>query len=479
MKQQDIRRVLDEHDVRPSRSLGQNFLVDENVARWIVAQLDIQPEDCVVEVGPGTGALTEHIAPLCRKLVLVEFDARLAAYQKERWVADEHVEVHHADGASWDPRPLFAERPVKFMGNLPYSAGGAILQNFLSSPSAVSRAVVMLQKEFIDRILAQPGDDAYGLLSLRIQKDWVPRALKTVPPEAFHPRPKIDSTVMLLEPRDRASLPPFDGRLMDELMRRCFAQRRKQMKNQLPPEPPWAEVAARVGVSPTARPEELGLAEWVALARAYDGNPLADIPQTDGELFDVVDENDRVIAQKTRRYVHENNLVHRAVHILVFNRHRDCLLQKRSVWKDRHPGVWDSSAAGHVDAGESYDEAARRELREELGIDDARLIHIGTLPPSEETGWERLALYMAAHSGAVRYPAAEIEAVLPFPAAVIDHWIERAPEDFACSFIRCWRLAAPLLHSETPAEPPAEADAEKTPPGTLEGGSPLVPGGEP
>ncbi len=452
MKPQEIRRVLDDFDVRPSRSLGQNFLVDENVARWIVAQLDIEPGDCVVEVGPGTGALTEHIAPLCRKLILVEFDARLAEYQKKRWESDAHVEVFHADGACWDPRPLFAERPVKFMGNLPYSAGGAILQNFLSSPSAVSRAVVMLQKEFIDRILARPGDEAYGLLSLRVQKDWTPRALKTVPPEAFHPRPKIDSTVMLLEPRDRASLPPFDDRLMDELMRRCFAQRRKQMHKQLPASPPWADVAERLGIRPTARPEELGLDEWIALTRAYDPHPLADVPQKESEMFDVVDAEDHVVGQATRGEVHAQNLMHRAVHVLVFNKRRDCLLQKRSMWKDRHPGVWDSSAAGHLDAGETYEEAARRELAEELGIGDAPLVYAGSLPPSAETGWEHIALYLAGHAGSVRFPAAEIEAVLPFPAAVIDRWIACRPEDFASSFVSCWKLAAPLLAQHRPEE---------------------------
>ena len=119
MKPSEIRNVLEDHEVRPSKSLGQNFLTDENVARWIVEQLEIRPQDCVVEVGPGTGSLTEHAVPLCRKLVLVEFDSRLAEYQKERWAGDPHVEVHHADGASWDPRGLFAEAPVKFLGNLP------------------------------------------------------------------------------------------------------------------------------------------------------------------------------------------------------------------------------------------------------------------------------------------------------------------------------------------------------------------------
>lgn len=446
MNASQILEVLHQFEVSPSKSLGQNFLIDENIARWIVSQLDIQPHDCVVEVGPGTGALTEHMVPLCRKLILVEFDARLAEYQRTRWADTPHVEVHHADGATWDPRRLFAEQPVKFMGNLPYSAGGAILANFLTSPCACSRAVVMLQKEFIDRIMAKPGDDAYGLLSLRVQMDWVPKALKTVPPEAFSPRPKIDSTVMLLTPRNPHELPPYDHRLMDELMRRCFSQRRKQMRKQLPETPEWEEVSEQIGVPYTARAEELGLEQWVGLTRAYDPHPLKDIAQKADELFDVVDEQDQVLRQATRREVHEQGLMHRAVHVLVFSRkNHDCLLQKRSAFKDCHPGVWDSSAAGHLDAGEDYDSAAVRELREELGIEDAKLIKVGTIPPSEATGMEHITLYAAMQDGKVHFPAAEIEGVIPFPPKMIDAWLERRPQDFASSFALCWKAVRNML----------------------------------
>lgn len=440
MNAAQIRQVLEDYGVSPSKSLGQNFLIDENVARWIVGQLEIETDDCVVEVGPGTGALTEFIAPLCRKLILVEFDARLADYQRSRWADSDHVEVFHADGATWDPRRLFAEQPVKFMGNLPYSAGGAILANFLTSPCACRRAVVMLQKEFVDRILASPGDEAYGLLSLRIQMDWIARPLKTIPPEAFSPRPRIDSTVMLLTPRPVGDLPPFDHRLMDELMRRCFSQRRKQMHRHLPPCPAWKEVAPRLGISLTARPEELGLSQWVSLTNAYDSHPLSGIAQKDDELFDVVDGEDRVLRQATRQEVHSQGLMHRAVHVLVFNKNRDCLLQKRSHLKDRQPGVWDSSAAGHLDAGEDYLSAARRELEEELGIPDVRLIPVGSLSPCEKTGWEHVALYVARYDGKIRFPAAEIEGVLPFPPSLIDLWLARRPQDFASSFALCWQL---------------------------------------
>lgn len=448
MNATQIHQVLDTFAVTPSKSLGQNFLIDENIARWIVSQLNIQPEDCVVEVGPGTGALTEHIAPMCRKLILVEFDARLADYQRKRWADCPHVEIHNADGASWDPRRLFAEQPVKFMGNLPYSAGGAILSNFLTSPCACERAVVMLQKEFIDRILAQPGDEAYGLLSLRIQMDWIPRALKTVPPEAFSPRPKIDSTVMLLTPRPPLDNPPYDHKLMDELMRRCFAQRRKQMHKQLPPSPPWPEVAAKVGIPLTARPEELGLTQWIALTNAYDQHPLAAIAQKDDEIFDVVDADDEIVGQATRREVHEKNLLHRAVHILVFNKNYDCLLQKRSLLKDKQPGLWDSSAAGHLDAGEDYETAARRELREELGIEPTKLIKVGSLPPSEQTGYEHVTIFATIQDARISFPAAEISGVIPFSANIIDTWLQRRPQDFATSFALCWKMVRTMLSTK-------------------------------
>lgn len=440
MKSRDIRSVLDNHAVNPSKSLGQNFLTDENVARWIVEQLEVSPDDCVVEVGPGTGALTEHVVPLCRKLILVEFDARLASYQRDRWRDNPHVEVHHADGATWDPRGLFAEAPVKFLGNLPYSAGGAILQNFLSRPSPVSRGVVMLQKEFIDRILATPDDDAYGLLSLRIQKNWIPKALKTIPPEAFLPRPRIDSTVMLLTPRNPADFPPYDDRLLDELMRKAFAQRRKQIRKQLPSTPPWSEVAAIIGVPETARPEELSLVQWIRLAGLYDPNPLASIPQRNDELLTVVDADDRVIGEAKRQTVHDKHLIHRAVHIFVRNKRGDILLQKRSPWKDRHPSFWDSSAAGHVDAGESYELTAQRELEEELGFSGVTLLRIGHLLPSEANGQEHVELYLADYSGKFRFPAAEIEAVQWFSPDIIDLWSRRRPQDFAGSFLECWSV---------------------------------------
>jgi 16S rRNA (adenine1518-N6/adenine1519-N6)-dimethyltransferase len=440
MTGQEIREALEKAAVTPSRQLGQNFLMDPNMARWIVSQVDAGPDDAVVEVGPGTGALSEHLVGKVRRLILVEYDARLAAYLRERFAGEPSVEVHHADGARFDIRTLFRHRPVKFLGNLPYSSGGAIMKNFLSRPNPFERAVIMLQKEVVDRLAAGPRTKDYGVLSLRVQSEWHVESLRTVPPEAFHPRPKIDSAVALLTPR-AGSLPAFDARLLDELLRRGFAQRRKQMARQMPVTPPWADVAGRIGAALTTRAEELSLEQWVALARAYDPHPLADVPQSAEEWFDVVDDADQVTGRAMRGEVHARGLLHRAVHIFVFNKRGEILLQQRSLLKDAHPGVWGSSVSGHVDSGEDYDEAAVRELEEEMGITGYAPERLAKLPASEETGMEHVWLYRLGYDGTARFPYAEVSAAQWFPVAEVDAWLARRPQDFTPSFRKCREIA--------------------------------------
>ncbi len=441
----EIREVLDRARVLPSKQLGQNFLTDANISRWIVSQLELAPDETVVEVGPGTGSLTEHLLGKARRIILIEFDPRLAEDLRRRFSDREDVEVHLADGAKFDRRLLFRHRPVKFLGNLPYSSGGAIMKNLLSRPHPFSRGVIMLQKEVIDRLGAQPGTKDYGILSLRMQVNWHIEPLRVVPPEAFHPRPNIDSAVAVLTPREEKGAPTFDAKLFDELVRRGFAQRRKQLKKQLPPAPPWERVAEKLSLAPTVRGEELDLAKWIALAREYDSHPLADKPQNHDELFDVVDENDIPTGTATRAEVHSENLIHRAVHVFVLNKNSDLWLQKRSLRKDMNPGVWDSSVSGHLDAGEDYEAAAMRELDEEIGIREATsetLENILRVKPSAETGWEHIRIFLTKHAGAVSFPAAEIESMMPFPIGEIEAWSESKPGDFSPAFLllfRQWR----------------------------------------
>ena len=151
----------------------------------------------------------------------------------------------------------------------------------------------------------------------------------------------------------------------------------------------------------------------------------------------MVDEQDRLLGDAPRAEVHGNNLRHRAVHILVFNNLGELFLQKRSPWKDRHPRLWDSSAAGHVDAGEDYDAAANRELQEELGV-TAELTRVIKLPASERTGQEFIWLYQARHDGPFELARSEIEYGEFFPTDVVSAWLKARPDDFAPGFVECW-----------------------------------------
>ena len=200
--------------------------------------------------------------------------------------------------------------------------------------------------------------------------------------------------------------------------------------------PKWADVAAALKVPETVRAEELSLAQWETLAAI--ARPSA--AQSGAEMFDVVDESDRVLRAEPRDFVHVNNLRHRAVHMLLFNSSGDLLLQKRSIWKDRNPGRWDSSAAGHVDSGETYLEAARRELGEELGIEAPRLERIGKLTPCEQTGQEFIEVFRGLHDGPFVPAPLEVETVALFPMNGVRAWAAGSPQDFSPVFLLCLDL---------------------------------------
>ena len=164
------------------------------------------------------------------------------------------------------------------------------------------------------------------------------------------------------------------------------------------------------------------------------------------EIFDVVDEQDIVVGQMPRPSVHQLGLRHRATHMLVFNTAGELFLQQRSMLKDMWPGVWDSSASGHVDSGEDYDACAIRELGEELGL-------IPTSPPQRwfrllatpETGMEFCWVYRLVHEGPFTLQASEVRGGAWFKPSTIDSWIERHPEDFASAFRVLWPMVRKLI----------------------------------
>ena len=436
----ELQGLLKRYDLTPSRKLGQSFLVDTAVSQWIASQLEVGPDDCVIEVGPGFGALTEHLVGKCRRLILVEADGRLAKFLSEKY-GPLGVEVVHADATEYDVRPLFLEGSVKFIGNLPYSVGNTILERFLDAPSPVNEAIIMVQKEVADRFVAEPRSKDYGVLTLMLQERWRIAKLRTVGPELFHPRPAVDSTIVRFVPRPPGELAPHSPEIYREVVKRGFSQRRKQLHNNLQLEKDKAgDVFGAMGLLPSARAEELSLEQWVDLSNHLDPHPCSLLPPAATESLDVVDENDVVINTLPRREIHAGKHLHRAVHVFVRNKLGEIYLQFRSHLKDTHGLKWDSSASGHVDPGESYHDCAVREMWEEIWVEPkGDLERIARIDASEATDLEFIEVFLGEAKGRLRIHGKEVDSGRWFSPEFIEEWIARRPQDFATGFITCFR----------------------------------------
>ncbi len=259
-----------------TRALGQHFLRDDEVARRIVDLVEPTSRDLVIEIGPGRGALTEHLAPACGRLVALEVDPGLAARLRERFADLSHVEIIEADARSFDYTRVRARLPaaggrVLAVGNLPYSVGKPILMALVEAGGAISEMALMLQKEVAERLAAAPGSKIYGSLSVLTQIACDVRLAFTVRPVAFSPPPQVDSAVVHLRVRSAPPVPIADMTRFRAVVRAAFAQRRKSLANALA-----AGLGLRVerarglvtsaGIEPTRRAETLSLAEFARLA---------------------------------------------------------------------------------------------------------------------------------------------------------------------------------------------------------------------
>lgn len=434
MSKAELRARLDEIGVRPSKMLGQNFLLDTNLARAIVADLDPSEGDHLVEVGPGMGALTVHIlASPARRITLIERDHRLAAELTERYaieIASGRLEIRQGDGAKTDLLSLFGYGPVKMVGNLPYSASTAIISHFTAASSPACRLVLMVQREVAERLAATPGHKDYAALTVQLGRRWSVRKLRIVPPDVFWPRPSVESAVIEVSKRSIAGLPNPDPEGFSSLVRQGFSSRRKQLRSLLKlPAGAWEEWSRAKGHPVTARAEDLPVDHWAELAlhvtpEGHD-HPL--------EMCDVVDSEDRILESCLRSVVHVNNLMHRAVHLWIFNSRGELFLQKRSPWKFNHPDQWCSSAAGHVDTGETYEQAGHREMQEEIGV-DCPLVKFWKVGATPETGYEFVEYFVGICDGPFHFAPGEVETGAFFPVDQIRRWVERTPEEFTPLF---------------------------------------------
>lgn len=262
--------------MRPKRSLGQNFLVDPNAQRRIVEAIEAPTAHEVVEIGPGQGALTRHLAGAVRRLVLVELDDELAAALEREYAGRGDVVVVHRDVLETDIASLLEEPArARIVGNIPYNITTPILFHLLDMAPRPERIVVMIQREVAERILARPGGKTYGALSVAIRAVADVERVLQVKRGAFRPAPDVDSTVIRIRPRQPAPLDREEERDLRELTRAAFGRRRKQLGTILRDAPEYAltpdeieRIGARIGVEPDRRPETIDPATFVALSRA-------------------------------------------------------------------------------------------------------------------------------------------------------------------------------------------------------------------
>ncbi len=261
---------------RPKRSLGQNFLVDPNLQRKVVDELEAGPGDAVLEVGPGHGELSAHLIGRVAHLVLVEKDGSLAAELRERWGGRPEVEVVEGDALTLDLSALVAgtpARPYRLLSNVPYNITSPLVFRFLSLRPPPARIVLTVQREVAERMVAAPGSRTFGALSVGVQARAEAAIAFTLSRKAFRPVPDVTSACVRLDP-DPARMADLPGPALRRLTRAAFGRRRKQLQKILRSAPEYGlgqeavrALLAPIGIDPRARPEQLSAEQFVRLAR--------------------------------------------------------------------------------------------------------------------------------------------------------------------------------------------------------------------
>lgn len=258
------------------RRFGQNFLVSHGVIKKIIDAIAARPDDTVVEIGPGLGALTDPLLERLPHLHVVEIDRDLIARLRQRYTP-EQLSIHEGDALAFDFGTLKGTGRLKIIGNLPYNISSPLLFHLAQFADQVCDMHFMLQREVVDRMVAAPGEADYGRLSVMLQYRFHMERLFIVPPGSFNPPPKVDSAIVRMIPIDLdagtgtgASVAVArDYELFARLVARAFSQRRKMLRNTLRDQCTEAQLLA-AGIAPTARAEDIGVAQYVRLANSLN-----------------------------------------------------------------------------------------------------------------------------------------------------------------------------------------------------------------
>jgi 16S rRNA (adenine1518-N6/adenine1519-N6)-dimethyltransferase len=262
----DVVTLLKKYGLRPRKGLGQNFLVSAEALRKIVAAAGVDPDDAVLEIGPGLGGLTLALAERARRVVAVELDRDLFGPLEEVLAGAENVRLVQADILKIDVADLIPpDEPYLVVANIPYYITSAIFRHLLESGHPPQRLVLTVQVEVAARICAEPPD--MNLLSLSVGLYGRPEIVLRIPAGAFYPAPKIDSAVVRVDIYETPRFPPEAIDLFFRLARAGFSQKRKTLRNSLSAGMGWskertAEILAAAGVDPMRRAETLSFDEW-------------------------------------------------------------------------------------------------------------------------------------------------------------------------------------------------------------------------
>lgn len=248
---------------RARKRFGQHFLSDSDVVHDIVGAVAAQPDDTVVEIGPGRGAITAPLADSGAELHAIEFDRDLVGPLRRRFEGRGNVTIHEADALSFDYASLGDS--LRIVGNLPYNISTPLLFHLLEYRPQIRDLHLMLQKEVVNRMAALAGSKAYGRLTITLGCSLQVEPLFDVPPTAFSPPPKVTSTVAALRPLPANTYVVGNPGYLSALVARAFSKRRKTLRNALRGMVSEAQLEA-AGIQPGERPEQVPIANWVRLA---------------------------------------------------------------------------------------------------------------------------------------------------------------------------------------------------------------------
>lgn len=269
--------IIQKYEFMFQKKFGQNFLIDTHVLEKIISAAGITKDDCVLEIGPGIGTMTQYLAENAGHVVAVEIDRNLIPILKETLADYDNVTVINEDILRVDIKTLAEEynggKPIKVVANLPYYITTPIIMGLFESGVPIDNITVMVQKEVADRMKEGPGSKDYGALSLAVQYYAEPEIVANVPPNCFIPRPNVGSAVIRLTRHKEMPVEVKDPALMFKIIRASFNQRRKTLQNGLgnAPELPYtkeqiAAAIAEMGLTPTIRGEALSLAQFAQLS---------------------------------------------------------------------------------------------------------------------------------------------------------------------------------------------------------------------